>query len=118
LARAGRLGWADKWYTTIDQSKIKFKEELGSGSFATVYKGYFKNKGKREEVAIKAMDEDKMNLSDLRCELATLSILSGVVENMVELKGYFYLSQKSSGVIKVVRKYHCLVMELMDTNLE
>lgn len=118
LARAGRLGWADKWYTTIDPSKVKFKAEIGSGTFAVVYKGVYKHKGKKEEVAIKAMDEEKVSLSDLRCEMATLSMLTGVVKNIVELRGYFYLSQKLSGAIKTVKKYHCLVLELMETSLE
>jgi hypothetical protein len=64
------------------------------------------------------MDENLVNLPDLRCELATMSMLSGIVQNMVEFKGYFYLQQKSKGKIKTVKNYHCIVMELMETNLE
>lgn len=64
------------------------------------------------------MDETLVNLPDLRCELATMSMLSGIVENMVEFKGYFYLRQKSKGKITTVKNYHCIVMELMETNLE
>jgi serine/threonine protein kinase len=46
------------------------------------------------------------------------SMLTGVVENIVDFKGYFYLQQKSKGKIKTVKNYHCIVMELMETNLE
>jgi hypothetical protein len=71
-AKQGRLTWEDKWYATIDSSKLSFKDELGVGAFAIVYKGTYKNKGKKEDVAIKAMDENLINLPDLRCELATM----------------------------------------------
>ena len=109
----------DKWFLSIDQSKLKFKEEMGSGSFSTVYKGSYKTKGgKKELVAIKALEESVIDLSDLKSELATMSLLSGVVEHMVHFMGYFYMQQKNSGVMKSVKKYHCLVMELMETNLE
>lgn len=118
FVRQGKLGWEDKWYATIDQSKLKFKEELGTGAFSTVYRGTLKVKGRKEPVAIKALDESLVDLPDLRCELATLSLLSGVVDNMVQFNGYFYLSQKNSGVMKQVKHYHCIVMELMETNLE
>jgi hypothetical protein len=37
-AKQGKLGWEDKWYNTIDSSKLSFKDELGSGAFAIVYK--------------------------------------------------------------------------------
>jgi len=37
---------------------------------------------------------------------------------MVEFKGYFYLVQQSKGPIKTTKKYHCIVMELMQTSLE
>jgi hypothetical protein len=118
FVRQGKLGWDDKWYVTIDPSKLKFKEELGTGAFSTVYRGTLKVKGKKENVAIKALDEALVDLPDLRCELATLSLLSGLVENMVLFNGYFYLQQKNSGVMKQTKKYHCIVMELMETNLE
>jgi hypothetical protein len=118
FVRQGKLGWDDKWFVTIDPTKLKFKEELGTGAFSTVYRGTLKVKGKKEPVAIKALDESLVDLPDLRCELATLSLLSGLVENMVLFNGYFYLQQKNSGVMKQVKKYHCIVMELMETNLE
>lgn len=118
LARSCKLGWDDGWYPVIDPSKVKFKEALGSGTYATVYRGTYKHKGKKEYVALKAMDEEKVNLNDLRCELATLSMLTGVVDNMVDFKGYCYLTQKTSGVLKTVKKFHCLIMELMDYTLE
>lgn len=118
FVRQGKLGWEDKWYATIDPAKLKFKEELGVGAFATVYRGTLKLKGRKEPVAIKALDEALIDLPDFRCELATLSLLSGIVDNMVQFSGYFYLSQKNSGVMKQVKHYHCIVMELMETNLE
>jgi hypothetical protein len=118
FVRQGKLGWDDKWYVNIDPTKLKFKEELGTGAFSTVYRGTLKVKGKKEAVAIKALDESLVDLPDLRCELATLSLLQGLVENMVQFNGYFYLQQKNSGVMKQTKKYHCIVMELMETNLE
>jgi len=118
FVRQGKLGWEDKWFITLDPTKLKFKEELGTGAFSTVYSGTMKTKGKKEPVAIKALDESLVDLPDLRCEIATLSLLSGVVDNMIQFIGYFYLQQKMSGVVKQVKKYHCIVMELMETNLE
>lgn len=118
LVRQGKLGWDDKWYVSLDPSKVKFKEELGSGAFSTVYKGTLKVKGKKETVAIKALDETVVDLQDFRCEMATMSLLSGLVDNMVGFNGYFYLQQKVSGVMKQTKHYHCIVMELMETNLE
>ena len=118
FVRQGKLGWDDKWFVTLDPTKLKFKEELGSGAFSIVYSGTMKSKGKKEPVAIKALDESLVDLPDLRCEIATLSLLSGVIDNMIQFHGYFYLQQKTSGVVKQVKKYHCIVMELMETNLE
>lgn len=118
FVKQSKLKWEDKWFTSIDQSKLKFKEELGTGAFATVYRGTLKSKGRKDPVAIKAVDESLVDLSDFVCEVATMSLLSGVVENMVTFSGYFYLTQKNSGVMKQVKHYHCIVMELMETNLE
>lgn len=118
FVKRGKLTWDDKWFTTVDPSKLKFKEELGTGSFATVYRGTLKSKGRKDPVAIKTVDEAAVDQADFVCEVATMSLLSGVVENMVSFSGYFYLSQKNSGVMKQVKHYHCIVMELMETNLE
>lgn len=118
LVKICKLGWEDHWYTIIDPSKLKFKEEIGVGSFATVYRGTLKTKNKKIKVAIKTMDESLVNLSDFKCELATLSLLNGIVENMIFFYGYLYLSQKSVGVMKLNKKYHCIVTEIMDFSLE
>jgi len=49
----------------------------------------------------------------------TLQLLSGVVENMVEFKGYSFLQKKEKrGESKLRKGYHCLILELMDCSLE
>lgn len=118
FVRQCALTWDDKFVHKIADSKVKLKEELGTGAFATVYKGYLK-KDKSTPVAIKMIDEANVNLPDLWSEIATLSLLSGLVDNMVQYHAYYYASVTHKiNTIKKTTNCHCIVMEYMDTNLE
>jgi serine/threonine protein kinase len=76
------------------------------------------NNNNKVSVALKVLDEEQVQLEDFKSELVALSLLTGVVHNVVEFKGYCYFQQKISGKIDTTKSFHCLVMELMETSLE
>lgn len=115
-AKQGKFQWDDKWYEEVDLSKLTFDVKLGSGTFATVYRGTLRSKGKKLNVAIKCIDENQVPLEDLRTELVTMALISPVVPNMVKFKGYTY--QPASKSSSIPTNYHVFVLELLDTTLE
>jgi hypothetical protein len=47
-----------------------------TGTFATVYRGTLRSKGKKLNVAIKCIDENQVPLEDLRTELVTMAYVT------------------------------------------
>jgi len=45
-------------------------------------------------------------------------MLTGIVDNIVQFKGYCFIQQRSQGKLDQVKNFHCVVMELMETTLE
>jgi hypothetical protein len=122
LLLQNRLHWQGSWLAKIDADSLEFKERIGSGAFGSVYSGIYSFPGpKRKEsipVAIKTIEEEQLQLDDFKSELITLSLLTGVVKNVVEFKGYSFFTQTQTGKISSTKTYHCVVMELMETTLD
>jgi len=100
-------------------------KRLGRGSFANVYQITLKLENNyKKPVAVKVIDETLINKNDLQNEILTLSLLSGLIDNMIGFEGVLTLNDKDNddrpyatdlakGTI-----HHCLVMELMDMTLD
>lgn len=122
LLLQNRIHWQGAWLVKIDSDNLEFKERVGHGAFGAVYSGNYTFQGsKRKEtvpVAIKTIEEEHLQLDDFKSELITLSLLTGVVKNVVEFKGYSFFQQTNTGKISTTKTYHCVIMELMETTLE